>query len=399
LEQLLAAAGEDWLPLYNHIETWWDRELNVELADTISGAPDYQIVAFSESFAEQDVPFPDRMTETETIPAGSLRPMVALPGLGRLTPPVDNVPMALRLLLYVQEVVLEIDFLHILFHFAAVADVTTESRSELRRTLLALAAIRPLVLRGVIHVTHVLSRARHPSQSGRAREAAENPEMMELARQLAGIPSGVEVSPWELTEVLLEHFGVLYFACSLATRHLATPLALSETDSRVLSAALSRQIQDGRFATVSHLARLPVPEFESDAELLVRLRNDEACFGEWRQKLSGALTAIDSLPDSADMNEAADIIRSELESATARINRSVSRSPALTAAKGGWRRIGVGAIGAATTGLITGNPYVALAGLGASQLADTALAYLSELSQRRSDRLILDVIASFTPET
>lgn len=385
-------ARDYWVWLYSHIEHWCGNSLAVELADAVSAAPAEQIVAFSQSF--------DGGPSTgigELMAAGSLRPLVAPPDLWRDRPTVDSIPMALRLLLYVPEVILESDFLAILFSFDAPADVTPERRTELRQTLRALSVLRPLALSGAVHVSHVLGKAAHPSHFGRAREAISDPDMANLAREIGGIPPEADVDPADLAHILRSHFGVLYFACNLAKQRLATPLALSEADIRVLSATLSRQIQDGRHTTVSHLAGLSVPEFQHNTDLLVRLRNDDAAFGEWREKLGRALTAIDSMPDSADMSEAADIVRMELESATVQVNQSVSRSPALTAIKGGLRRIGIDAIGAGTAGLITGNPFVALAALGASQLADTALSYVSERSQHRSDRLILDVIASFTP--
>jgi hypothetical protein len=190
--------------------------------------------------------------------------------------------------------------------------------------------------------------------------------MVALARQLEGISTEEELKPVYLALISMEHSGVLYHACHLAKEHIATPLALSEAELRVLSAAVRREIRDGRYSLVSSLARLPVPDFGDDAQLLIRLRREEAAFGSWRDKLGAALSAIDVLPDSADMTEAVDIVRSELDSATADINGAVNRSPALTAAKGGLRRIGVGAISAATTGLMTGNPWVAAAALGAS---------------------------------
>lgn len=384
--------SEYWAWLYGRIEHWCGNRLTIELADAVSVAPPEQIVAFAQSF--------DGSPGTgigALISAGSLRPLVAVPDLRRERPVADSVSMALRLLLYVPEVVLESDFLAILFSFGRLRDVTPQRRAELRHTLHMLSVLRPLALSGAIHVSHVWSKAAHPSQFGSAREAVANSDIANLAREIGHIPPEADVDPVELAQILRSHFGVLYFACNLARQRLATPLALSEADLRVLSATLSCEVQDGRHTTLSHLARLPVPEFQQDADLLVRLRTDDSAFGEWRERLSRALSAINSLPDSAHMTEAADIVRTELESATAHVNQSVSRSPALTAMKGGLRRIGIGAIGAGTAGLLSGNPYVAMAALGASQLADTALAYVDERSQLRSDRLVLDVIASFTP--
>ena len=46
---------------------------------------------------------------------------------------------------------------------------------------------------------------------------------------------------------------------------------------------------------------------------------------------------------------------------------------------------------------MTGNPLVALVAGASVQLADSVRSYVKAISDRRSDRLVLDLVASFTP--
>ena len=57
----------------------------------------------------------------------------------------------------------------------------------------------------------------------------------------------------------------------------------------------------------------------------------------------------------------------------------------------------VSGISAATTGVMTGNPWTALASGAAAKVADSGVAYVKALQARRKNRLILDVSMLFDP--
>jgi hypothetical protein len=386
----------DWL--YDHVETWWGDQLTFELAEKIGAAPRKHIASFSDSLTR----YPG-VSISARIPPGTLRPLVAEPNLRHRT--VDGVSLALRLLLYSHEAAIESEFLNILYLVSEPQEIDESSRRDLRRTLRQLAMLRPLALQGVVHVAHVHSPVHHPSHawSGWQQELLADPEIFKLASELPSLDQldrlimREDFEHAELVEALTRDFGVLHYACWLAERREAAPLARSEAEMKILSAILNRQISDGRYSTLTTLARLPVPVFSLNAQVVARLRSDDEAFAGWRESLGSALEHIHTMPDSADMNDAAEIVHCELSSATAGIRKSIKKSPLLESAKSGVAKFGIDAVGAATVGLVSGNPWAALVSGASAQAADAVRSYINSVNGRRSDRLVLDLVAAFMP--
>lgn len=102
------------------------------------------------------------------------------------------------------------------------------------------------------------------------------------------------------------------------------------------------------------------------------------------------------MPDTANLQEASEIVRTELESALSGVSKSVSKSPALQSARQGFVQFGVGAIGAVSVSeVVTGSPLAGLVSAASVELANTVVNYLKALRARRSDRLVLALAASF----
>lgn len=388
-----------WEWLYDHIETWWGEQLTFELVKKISRAPKEQLVAFSESLTR----YPGSLI-SEPIPSGSLRPLVTESNR-RTWVTADGVPLALRLLLYSPEVAIERDFLEPLYLLREPDEADESLYDQAGRALRQLVMLRPFALQGLVHLTHVFSRAMHPSHawSGWQQELLADPEIFRLASELPRLSEAdrwrirEEMGHTELVGVLSRDFSMLHFACWLAERGEVTPLARSEAEMKILSASLHRQISDHRYSTLSTLARLPVPDFSLDFQTLARLRGDGDMFEAWRKSLRDALGHVQAMPDSADMNDAAAIVHYELSSATAVLEASIKKSPFLESTKSRAANFGIGAIGAMTTGLMTGSAWAALASGATVHAADAVRHYINSINERRSDRLVLDIVSSFMP--
>lgn len=388
-----------WEWLYDHIESWWGDRLTTELSEKIAAAPKKHLAAFAESLTR----YPAVFARVPMAP-GTLRPLVVSNGF-RTRERAGNVPVALRLLLYAQEVAIESDFLDVLYDAEAIA-VDKSARVRLKESLTYVAMLRPAALQGSVHLTHVYSRAHHPSHAwtGWQEQLLADPEVFALAAGFVGSGDywldayGNSEHP-ELVGVLQREFGVLHFACWLAEQREATPLARSEAELKILSASLCQQISDNRHSILSTLARLPVPDFSMDATLAARVRSDDEIFADWRGCLSAALGHIDAMPETADMAEAAAIVHAELSSATTMLTKSVRKSAFLESAKSGLADFGISAIGATATGLVTGSPWAALVSGASVQTAGVARAYIAAINKRRSERLVLDLVAAFMPTT
>jgi hypothetical protein len=428
--------------LYSSIEQWWGEELTASLAEKASSAPADQIEAFLDEldvsgshlsqihalldeqeafldglhvsgshlgvravidamrsqveafFDELDVSggwaLPDKQP-------GILRPLVGTNGF-RYQGLNSNV--ALRLLLYVPEVALEREPLDGLFELRG-KRVTHRSRKVMRLILGDLADLRPFVYQGIVSFT-LVSPARHPGGSLLWEvDALANPAVRDLARQLASDDLGklpedrLLGNDLYLATILRSYFAAQKMGMARMSQGTANPLSRTEIERQLLSALLYREIGDGRYSLMSTLAQLPVPDFSDNPKLLVQLRNNDEKFNAWRQKLGAALSHVGELPDSADLDEASAIVKTELLSALSDVERSTKQSTALQAARQGVVQFGVSAVGAVSAGLATGNPVAGLIGGASTQLAQFAVNYLKALRAKRSDRLVLSLAALF----
>ena len=385
-------AEDYWRWLISHIEDWWGDALTNDLVNRIASAPREHIVAFCNSIDR----VPENFAEIPVIPDGRIRPLVASADVGPYRVNPSNLNTALRLLLYSHEVMLESDFVNILYSLSDAVLVTPTARTYLRNAIRQLMTLRPLICAGVVHFSHVASAGRHPSGYGRLQSALKDPEVHTLMREIAGIPPGKPADINELASKMVIHFGVLNCAVMLAGIDVANPLARSDAEFKVLQSLVGAPIVDGRQGLIGTLARLPVPTFEYQPELLINLRASEAVFQQFRGKLSAALEHIESLSDSTDLRKASEIVSIELSSATSDIERAVAKSPTLQAARGGFSKFGIGAISAVGAGYATtGSPWGGIVGAATSQTVEGIRTYVEAIRSRRSGRLILDVVAQF----
>ena len=378
-----------------HIEDWWGDDLTAGLAARISEAPTDHLCAFGDTL---DLGISQRI-DTQISP-GLLRPLSAPARTVLRDSPEKQISDALRVLLYSHEVAIGSDFIEPIYWLSK-PNINSKLRERLQRGIRLLSSIRPLIDDGILHITPVVSQSRHPALSGRMHESLDNPSVAEITAELAKLyedyprdnPS--PLSKGEQIGVMVDFFGTLNYACYLAERRLATPLSTNSIEARALDSLLGRKLTDGRFSKLDTLVRLPVPNFKQGSDLLVSLRRDEAAFGSWRVNLDRALQQVEAMTDSDDLSDAAAIVKSELEMANAEVGKALGKSPLLQASTTGITKFGLSALSAATTGIMTGNPWVALASGGVVQVADTAKSYLETLRSRRSGRLTLDLIAQF----
>ncbi|OBH54341.1 hypothetical protein A5685_12355 [Mycobacterium colombiense] len=370
------------------------------MVEKIAAAPAYQLRKFLD-----DIASPDLMDFSPALPSmerGTLRPLVS--GNPIEFVPNDNVSVALRLLLYTQEVALECDFIADMLWLRG-NPVDQHARDLMRDVLAKLADLRPFIHQGIVHLTPVRSPAVHPSTSKWEYEAVKQPGVRDLVFQLLVenqrltgefIPED-EITDGILAAVLTSFYGATKIALHRMSEGTANPLTRTRAERELLDALLARgELPDRRRPLVDTLARLSVPDFRGDPKMLVHLRNSDEQFGIWRDKLGHALDLVGDMPENANLEEASDIVRTELESALSGLRKSVTQSLALRSAKNGVVQFGVGAVGAAVSAsAISGSPTAGLITGASTQALNTVISYIKELRARRSDRLVLALAASF----
>lgn len=381
--------------LYESIEAWWGEELSPSLAAKAVRAPGYQLRQFLEDVGEQSLIY-EGLPQLPPKKVGTLRPLVS----SNVSEPADwgsNGAIALRLLLYSHEVAIQSEPIGAMFAMQRLA-IDEHSRWSIGQVLTHLSNFRPFVFDGILHFTLVHSPARHPAFSGWERDILANADVRQQAIALAtdlDIPAG-EVDDFLLAELIIHFFTALKMGLTRMAEGKANPLIRTDSERKLLRALLTPTMDERRQASMNTLARLTVPDFTNDPKLLVALRNNDEQFNAWRQKLGGALSYVGDLPDSADFTGASAIVKTELESALSEVTASTKKSPVLTAARSGSVQFGVGAVGAISAGLATGNPVAAgLVGAASTQLTNTIINSFRSLQSRRSDRLVLALAASF----
>lgn len=391
--------------LYSTIENWWGEEVSMELARKVASAPQDQLSCFLEEV--HSAKLKNYSSALPPMKRGTLRPLVGdNPFVRTRGFPGDNVSVALRLLLYVHEVAIESDFLASLFSDAYRFRRLDIDREYLQRALVSLAALRPFIHQGIVHFTPVRGPALHSSNDTWDSAIDSNSDVQNVVRRLVR-EVGIYSDDYEQTEedflerVLPLILGTTKLALQRMSEGKANPLTRTAAEREFVNALLSATgIGDRRRPLVDSLARLPVPDFVNDPKLLVQLRNSDHKFAHWREALGNALTQLGEMPDTADLHQASDIVWAELQSTSTDIRTSVGKSSALSAARQGVVQFGVGAIGAvAASEAVTGNPLAGLVSVASAQSANTVINYLKALREKRSDRLILALTASFETQT
>lgn len=386
------------LSLISTIENWWGEDLTHELAKKAAAAPSYQLQTFLDDLWSSDL-----ASGTPMLPPmgrGTLRPLVSGNPGGMI--PNDNVSVALRTLLYSQEVVVDCDFIYNALHVNDVR-LTNLDRQIVEYALKELADLRPFIEQGILFLAPVVSDDYYQDE-GWELAAIQHPEIRGIALEL--LSENQRLGGYQLTEdqiddarlalVLHMFHGTMKIAFKQLALGTANPLTRTDADRKLVNVLLAAEnIPDQRQFRLDTLARLPVPNFAGDANLLFQLRNSDDQFGQWREKLGSALDVIADLSDSANFEQASDIVRAELESAVPGVQRSIIKSTVLSNAQNGFIQFGVGAVSAVSAAVITGNPVAGLIGAASSQVANFAINSIKELGEKRKDRLMVAIAASF----
>ncbi|MBU8818771.1 hypothetical protein KL864_23020 [Mycolicibacterium goodii] len=383
--------------LISTIENWWGVELTKELAAKAAAAPSCQIQTFLDHLWSSDLA--EGSPALPPMGRGTLRPLVSGNPAGMISN--DNVSVALRTLLYAHEVVVDCDFI---YSALGVKDqsLTNLDRQLIEYALRELVDIRPFIDQGILFIAPVVGDFFSDQEWEIA--AVQEPEIraiaLELSRQnqrLTAYSLGEEQIDDAYLALILHMFhGTMKVAFRQMALGTANPLMRTDADRKLVNVLLAAEkIHDQRHYRLDTPARLPVPNFVGDADLLLRLRNSDDQFGQWRDKLGSALDTVADLRDSADLEQASDIVRTELESAYPGVQRSIVKSTMLNNAQKGFIQFGVGAVSAVSAAMITGNPTAGLIGAASSQLANFAINSVKELGEKRKDRLMVGIAASF----
>jgi hypothetical protein len=368
--------------LFDRIENWWGEPFDEALIQRMVNAPKKHQRLFGDEIS-------GFRSSLSAIPSGKLRPML---GMAELEVGHDaRVSMALRLLLYVHEVVIDTGDL------PSFNPDFRNNDASYYESLRRLHQPRPLIVDGSIKFAPIISMTQHPFIS---------PRYHELAEQIKIYPPEGEDDP-DVLQVLEENqagaigwvAGVMVLACQFAAENRAHTLALSEADEVVRDLLMRQRLPDRRHVFMQSLASLNLPDMHGNITELIQIRESDAEFGQWRQHLSNALSYIgDMRADSDSIDEASEVVYAELCEGLAEVNEATQKSPALQALRGGIRGLAISGVSAATTGALSGNPLEALASGTAGKAADAVMVYLEAIRKRRKDKLILDVAMSFKPE-
>ena len=386
------------LSLISTIENWWGEGLTEELAKKAAAAPSYQLRTFLDDLWSSDL-----ATGTPALPPmgrGTLRPLVSSNPGGMI--PNDNVSVALRTLLYSQEVAVDCDFIYGALHVAD-GPLTNLDRQLVEYALKELAHLRPFIKQGILFLAPIVSDVFYRDE-GWELAAIQRPEIRSIALKL--LSENQRLGGYQLTEdqiddarlaqILHMFHGTLKIAFKQMELGAANPLTRTDADRKLVNVLLSAEhIADQRHFRLDTLARLPVPNFAGDASLLFELRNGDDRFGQWREKLGSALDVVADLTDSADFDQASLIVRAELESALPGVQQSIIKSTVLSNAQNGFIQFGVGAVSAVSAAVVTGNPVAGLIGAASSQVANFAINSVKELRKKKKDRLMVAIAASF----
>lgn len=372
------------LALFAHIEELCGEELTVECVQRFAQTtPLVELSAHADGCVDLKPLY--RPGHLGLAPRGEVRPVWG----EALGPRGIYDAIAPRLLLYVDSV---IETSHRLEPFnVAGMEGAFESEEYVRRqvseSLEWLVRMRPLIEDGSVLFT---SKFR-----GMAIRSLFDPRFLEPP--VRGRPSSIESVEYQLSGNI-----------AVAEESSGTPLALTRDEERVYASMLSGHSIDGDVSKMTTLARVPVPEFRGDIGALVKMRQEEDAFTEWRGHLKSALSRVESIPQSPQgVREAADVITTEMTRSAHAIGKAVRKSPFMAGLQTGQKGLGLTALGAVTGAMVTSaiapasavGPFVGAAAGAASGItksaAEAGMAYFAAARARNRERAVLNVMLTF----
>jgi len=387
------------LNVIDTVESWWGDSLSEDLIELIVAAPAGHLDMFFRSCRSEE------RVRVSTAGRGQFRPLLSHSASDEY---IKNdcwhyLSLAPAMALYSHEVLIEDPFSY------GWIDIPGQ-RDDLRSMLKHLLNIAPLARSGVLKF-YVdsgarYSRNRHPAFAGRIFNFEQIPMSTDSA-----VRDSFEALSLRMDAMDKTYASELFFS---TTNEVAYALNISaqapdyfqlcshdEVTSLFYQLAINAgraEIRDGKSFRLERLLALSMPEISGRASQITRLRSDSEEFADWRSKLSVALDAIDdiSYSDEAWRLEAREILRSELEPVSERITNSVRRSPALRAATSGFRTFSLAGLGTVTSALLGGPVATPVAGLAVAKMSEAVLTYLEAKKRYKTDRAILDIMASIT---
>jgi hypothetical protein len=385
--------------IYRDLETWWGEKLNDDLINRMSNAPLKHQQQFVEYFQKS------LRKNLSTIP--ELQPKILRPMIGaNAEQNFDERRLAgLRLLLYAHEIVVDVlDYLNMV---TPKYGVEAEGDHSFVAVVKRLAQIRPLVEDGSIRFVNTTPMLGTTSFDRLLESPAVSDHFNAVMAPLESFAKlrGLNWSKKHLKVAIYTGYCMgIHAGCVLAEEHLAHALARSPLEDAIMRAYLQRPVTSKYHTVLQKLAALNVPTLTSNLDTLVRLRQSDPDFADWRTRLGEAISYVEDLrEDEASLKEASDIVYGQLSDGLSQVEKAVKKSPVLQAVKGGVTGLAITGISAATTAgataLMSGNIGVGLAagvaGGVAGKISDSGLAYVKALEARRQGRLILDVAMLF----
>ncbi|MBE5469551.1 hypothetical protein [Mycobacteroides abscessus] len=378
-----------------HTEEWWGDSLGPDLVAAMKAAPFYQLEAFYDEWPWakkfranpelHEFPLPE-------LAPGELRPVLRGEGVWDSS--------VLSLLLYSNSVVLGSEFLSMFHGFAINARYGAgldeeELRDETVHAFAQLAELRPLIDRDLVHFTNIVAM---PYQYRDYLEGDESEQRFERALRRA--------FPNITDEELAEHRADSDLARVryLAAQKEATPVALTEVESRVLSTVAGANPIDGRRKATEKLARAVVPTVGGSIRDICALRSDEELFAQWRDSLTGALNHVLEFSASpGNSARAKSVLAREMRAATDDLSRRVDSQGALSRMWTGGREFTVISASTALAALWASSVPVSFeSGVGAGVLGatvghlfDNRAARRARKKEQRNEELIGRLILGF----
>lgn len=384
---------------YAHIADWWGEPLSAELLQRMKLAPASHFDEF-----RMHVYKSANQTQLEPTKRGELRPLM-LPSwvhdsdypTSRLRKdPLDRYfQTAATLLLYCHQVVLQ----------DPIIDATGTPRqikSELISTFQILLHAKPLADTGSIVFVRKKSMAQHPATTSgyfsetdwSSPQGRDADEVIARVRALREDPASVNREVFHFQTLIGAGINVASKwpgACSL--------LARSRVEQALLRLVVDRagQMVDARERHLQKLVAMTVPKISSNVRELAKIRGSGEEFAEWRSCLAAALNEVRELPESDERwaHEARAIVHSELAPIRERLEKASERSPALVAAKKGFRDFALSGIGALGGAMAGGGLGPALVGAATGKATEVFVEYLKAKRSRRDSKAILDVTMAF----
>lgn len=367
--------------LYQWLDYWSDGDLE-GLAHRLREAHSKHVIASIEAWPVVEPPL-------SAVPSGTLRPIVGdVVGHDRM------LNAGMRLLLFTNEIVVGRSLL-------CVEDLLEmppeEARAELADQVAALSIIRPLVQDGSIQFTQGKDYAigRHPSR------------LLTFFDLMDRVPLD-QWDPFEFDpehEFTREQYSAILGSTVVAVeRGKGTPLALTRNEELAFEAAFSGHSVDARPVGLKKLAALRLPDYSTDARGLVALRSNSAALAEFRSALADAMTAVSSIPETADaVREAEGIFSDVLSSRLDHVRRESTESIIQkTVGPIGVKRLAFASIGflsgfagATIAGVAPIAPAIGAAGSVAMSGIDVAQEAVRAAKARRESRAVWEVVTSF----